>query len=192
MDGAAAVGIGRVAGGCDVGVAGGRVRLAPVFCTSVGFVLVVAGVVVAGAAVVGVPAEGAAALDTGAAVVGTGAAVVGAGAVVGLGWAAVVTDAAMVVPGAKVVAGAWVLIAGAAVLVTGAGLLLGTADAAAAGAEAGKGPVPGGHSAGLVAGSTSASGRPGSDLLRATPWRRGMCRTWQQWQSGALQCSEAA
>ena len=140
----------------------------------------------------GMPAEGAAALDTGAAVMGTGAAVVGAGAVVALGWAAVVTGAAEVVAGAKVVADAWVLVTGPAVLAAGAGLPIGTAVAAAAGAEAGKGPVPGGHSAELVAGSTSASGRPGSDMLRPTAWRRGMCMTWQQQQTGAPQCSDAA
>ena len=143
-------------------MAGGGVRLAFASCTSVGFVLVVAAVVVTGAAVMGVPAEGGAALDSGAAVVGTGAAVVGTGAVVALSWAAVVTGAAVVVTGAKVVAGAWVLVAGPAVLVLGAGLLVGTAAAPAAGAEAGTGPVPGGHSAALVAGSTSASGRPHS------------------------------
>lgn len=104
--GATAVGVGGLTGGCDVVVAGGRVRLAFASCTSVGFVLVGPAVVVTGAAVMGIPAEGAAALDNGAAVVGTGAAVVGIGAVGVLGWAAVITGAAVVVTGAKVVAGA--------------------------------------------------------------------------------------
>ena len=192
MAGAVAVEVGRVTDGCDVEVARGRVRLAFASCTSVGFVLVVAAVVVTGAAVMGVPAEGAAALDTGAAVEGTGAAVLGIGTGVALGWAAVVTGAAVVVAGAKVTAGAWVLIAGPAVLIVGTGLLVGTAAVAAAGAEAGTGPVLGGHSVGLLTGSTSASRRPGTELLRATAWRRGMCRTWQQRQTGAPQCSEAA